>query len=313
MITESLTFDDVCIVPSYSEIESRNDVDISVTLKEGFSYATPIIVANMKATANYAMLRKVLRIGGLCLLHRFDTVENICTLYEDLIAGDIAGKEHVGVSLGVKDDDKDNFLTYWYGYGVKIFCLDIAHGHCKRMLDMIDFIKRIAPNCLLIAGNVATGEGALDLWNAGADVVKAGLANGSVCSTKINTGVNVGQVTTLMQCAQYKQFSLLDRPLISDGGIRYPGDVTKAMVYADMVMVGGIAGKCFEAEDTFEGSSTFKKNYVEGVSIKPTKLYSVEELYKSLHEGLRSGMSYVGARSIEELHRKYITWVKVER
>jgi IMP dehydrogenase len=222
----------------------------------------------------------------------------------------------IGFSVGVKDEYKDHVRRF-SDYGYKIFCIDIAHGDSDRGVDMTTWIRTHYPETLIISGNVATGEGAKRLWNAGADVVKVGVGPGSLCTTRIETGNGVPQLTALIDVAKARleQEDAHDQHpyyIISDGGIKNAGDMVKALCFSDMVMAGNVFAGSKETPGTvlsimgktykeYKGSSTHKTNHVEGVAaIVPTK-GSFNSILNKLLEGLRSGCSYQGAHKLIEL------------
>lgn len=323
MILEGLTFDDVLLIPQHSTIESRSKIDVSITI-EGLTFLHPVIPANMKTITGAEMAWQIIDSGGLAILHRFMPIEEQLAIAEDITdsGNDLISKWRFSVSIGVKEEDKDHVKKFW-NIGVNIFCIDIAHGDSRQCLDMILWMKKEYPNSFLIAGNVATGPAAQRLWEAGADIVKVGIGPGSLCSTRIETGNGVPQLTALMDVAK-TQASLrqLEKvkpikkqktfPFISDGGIKSAGDVVKALCFADMVMVGNVFAGCTETPGqimsidgrTFKeyvGSSTYKTTHIEGVAaIVPTK-GRFKNILTKLLEGLRSGCSYQGASNLEDL------------
>lgn len=320
MIREGLTFDDVLLVPQYSDIGSRSkDVDISV--KWGcLHFAHPVIPANMKTVTGRDMAFKIIKSGGLAILHRFMEESEQVRIAREVF--DDHGNENFAVSVGVKANDKE-MVGLFRDAGVRIICIDIAHGDSKHCVDMVSWIKAKYSDMFVIAGNVATGSGARRLWEAGADVVKVGVGPGSLCTTRIETGNGVPQLTALMDVADtQQQLIALEKtrsntkkrayPFISDGGIKSAGDIVKALCFADMVMIGNLFAGCEEAPGKrividrveykeYVGSSTHKTNHIEGVAaLVPYKGVFTDVLTKLL-EGLQSGCSYQGARNLNDL------------
>lgn len=322
MIREGLTFDDVLLVPQHSDIKSRSkDVDISV--KWGaLHFDHPIIPANMKTVTGEELAVQVIKSGGLAILHRFMDEKEQLLIANKLF--DDHGNEHLAMSVGVKASDKE-MVTRFREAGIRIVCIDVAHGDSDMCMEMISWIKSKYPDMFVIAGNVATGEGARRLWQSGADVVKVGVGPGSLCTTRVQTGNGVPQLTALMDVAEVqRQLNELERTrhypgekrrhfrIISDGGIKEAGDVVKALCFADMVMAGNIFAGCLETPGRrveidkivykeYVGSSTHKTNHIEGVAaLVPTKGSYVSVL-TTLLEGLTSGCSYQGAHNLEEL------------
>jgi IMP dehydrogenase len=325
MIREGLTFDDVLLVPQHSAVDSRAKVDLSINWA-ALRFDHPIIPANMQTITGARMAGAVIESGGLAILHRFMPWEEQIKTAKELVTK--YGNKNLAVSIGVKNSDQD-MISRFAEVGVRMVCIDIAHGDSHQCSEMVDWIKNrteINPGMFVIAGNVATGEGARRLWEAGTNVVKVGVGPGSLCTTRIETGNGVPQLTALMDVAKVQR-EMLDRyrargidsfldkrtlPFIADGGIKNAGDIVKALCFADMVMVGNIFAGCVETPGdvksidgrTFKeyvGSSTHKTNHVEGVAaIVPTK-GRFEDILTRLLEGLQSGCSYQGAHSLAEL------------
>ncbi len=323
MIREGLTFDDVLLVPKHSEVRSRSDVDLSV--KWGaLDYSMPIIPANMKTIISREMAEIMVKGRGLAILHRFMPIQEQLDIAEDLVDLYDHGARYLAVSVGVKAEDRVNVQKF-IDVGVKLFCIDIAHGDSSQCVEMTNWIKSNYPNdSFVIAGNVATGEGARRLWQAGANVVKVGIGPGSLCTTRIETGNGVPQLTALMDVAEVQRqlialWKTKDEgnvtrqfPFISDGGIKSAGDIVKALCFADMVMVGNVFAGCEETpgkiltvdgipHKEYAGSSTHKTNHVEGVSALVPCKGKFNDILTNLVEGLRSGCSYQGAKDLKVL------------
>jgi IMP dehydrogenase len=329
---EGLTFDDVLLVPQYSEVESRSKVDLSV--KWGaLKFEHPIIPANMLTVTGQDMAWAVVESGGLAILNRFIAPKEQIDIAEDLMEETPSrvcpsAKNHFAVSVGVQATDKE-MVKNFYDVGVRLFCVDVAHGDSKNCSDMVSWIKANY-NVFVIAGNVATGSGARRLWDAGANVVKVGVGPGSLCTTRIETGNGVPQLSALMDVdiARNELIALWKTrdaatdpetrttrkfPVIADGGIKSAGDVVKALCLADMVMVGNLFAGCDEAPGNrmygadgsyykeYVGSSTHKTSHVEGVAAMVPYRGSYQQVLTKLLEGLRSGCSYQGASNLGEL------------
>lgn len=335
MILEGLTFDDVLLIPQHSTVDSRSKIDISV--KWGCChFEHPIIPANMKTVTGQEMALHVIKSGGLAILHRFMDPKEQVSIAETIT--DDHGNEHFAVSVGVKAKDRE-LLEEFYNIGIRMVCIDVAHGDSKLCVDMVSWIKKNKPHMTIIAGNVATAEGAERLWRAGAHAVKVGVGPGSLCTTRIETGNGVPQLTALMDVSDRKHKIKLapiihdnmlmsgikdlainpppikmDSPMyiIADGGIKSAGDVVKALCFADMVMVGNLFAGCEETPGEkmimdgvtykkYVGSSTHKANHIEGIAALVPYSGNYQQVLTKLLEGLRSGCSYQGAHSLEEL------------
>ena len=246
---------------------------------------------------------------------------------------DQTGRLLVGAAVGVKGDFLERTETL-LDAGADVIVVDIAHGHSDNAINAVKMIKKAFPNCELIAGNVATGNGSKDLIRAGVDAVKVGVGSGSICITRVITGSGVPQVTAVIDSAEVTKD--YDIPIISDGGIRTSGDATKALAAgASSVMVGSLFGgtdespgktlvkngkkfKMYRGMASFyaslgrkyreEGSQVIESDdlndYVpEGVEAMVSYKGSVVDIIRQLVGGLRSGLSYCGAKTIVEMQK----------
>jgi len=251
---------------------------------------------------------------------------------------DELGRLRVGAAVGTGPDTKDR-VDALVSVGVDVIAIDTAHGHSKRVLETVEFIKSTYPNLEVIAGNVATAEGALDLIKAGADAVKVGVGPGSICTTRIVAGVGVPQLTAIRWAYEVaKEYGV---PIIADGGIKYSGDIVKALAMgASSVMLGNLLAGTEEApgETVYYQGRAYKVYRGMGslgamMSRRSADRYGQEKMEKFVPEGiegrvpyrgrlsdviyqlvggLRSGMGYVGAKNLEELRQRAkfvrITW-----
>lgn len=169
-IKDGLTYDDLLLVPQYSDIDSRSDVDLGVSIN-GLQFKHPLIPANMQSITGEKMAEVVIKSGGLAILHRFMPFEEQLDIVDRLGSRVLNVMDYLAVSIGIKYEDKLNIKRF-YDIGVRIFCIDIAHGDSKHAIEMTQWIRDHYEKAIIIAGNVATGSGATRLWKAGADVVK---------------------------------------------------------------------------------------------------------------------------------------------
>lgn len=311
---EQYCFDDVLLVPQYSEIESRKDIDISAEIAD-IKLRTPIISANMDSITEEAMAEAMHECGGLGILHRYSPAEKI----ESQIRYLHSVSAPIVPSVGINVYDK-TFIKKLIGSGVSIsaVCLDIAHGHCRRAEEMIKFLKDLGLQ--VIAGNVATLDGAFDLAEDGADAIKVGIGPGSLCTTRIVTGSGVPQLSAIMDIRYIKK----EHPnvkIIADGGIKSSGDIVKALAAgADAVMIGRMFAGCKETpgevikgKKVYRGMASFSAQMdfqgevhgtPEGEAIFVDAKGSVKDIVKELSDGIRSGLSYSGATNIKDLQKK---------
>lgn len=331
-IKESYTFDDLLLVPKYSTVTSRSDVNLSVRINQGnesYMFNTPIVPANMASISGLEMARFMIEQNGLAIVHRFQSIEDQLSILDSLknIGALYVPCDHVAFSVGVQRADKNN-LEKLVAAGLKIVCIDIAHCDSKLGIDMCRYIKATYKDMLIIAGNVATGDAAVRLWEAGATIVKSSVGGGSLCTTRIETGCGVPTLSAIMDLAEAKKTYNLTSPeryvyIMADGGIRNAGDCCKSLCFADMVMCGNIFAGTDEAPGEivtinekqykrYNGSSTHKSNHIEGVTALMPLKGPAQKVLNKLHEGLRSGCAYQNAHDLKWL-KKDPQFIKVSQ
>jgi IMP dehydrogenase len=313
------TFDDVVLIPQRSNIKSRSQVDISSCLDHGgyVCLETPIISANMDTITEDKMAIAMHEAGGLGILHRYTNVYQtkkwICT---------IKTKGAIAIpSIGISSEDIDKALAY-LDCGASGICVDIAYANNYHALN---FIEKLAGLMLmykpgiLIAGNVCTANGAQNLIGSGANIIKVGVGNGSLCTTRVVTGHGVPQLTALSEIDAYRKNNKYDFAIISDGGCKNSGDIVKALACgADACMSGNLFAGCDEtpgeiidgfkhyqgmasrrAQEGFKG--LVNNSMPEGVDRKVKAKGPVKNIMQQLAGGIRSGLSYSGAHNLFEL------------
>lgn len=343
---DALTFDDVLLVPQYSEI-TPDMADVSTKLTNTFKMNVPFLSAAMDTVSEHKLVTALALAGGLGVIHKnmsiadqakevemvknyeFDNEKNKRALI------DKKGRLCVGAAIGVTADMMDRVHALM-DVGVDVFVLDSAHGDSKNIINAIKNLRLEYPSMELIAGNVATYEGALDLMKAGASAVKVGMGPGSICTTRIIAGIGVPQLQAVMDCARASKE--MNVPIIADGGIKYSGDVVKALAAgANTVMLGGLFATCEEAPgDIYESNGKKYRTYrgmgsIEAMAKGSTDRYfqtghkkfvaegvqgivevktTVEELVFQLIGGLKAGMGYCGSKDIPTLQEKG-TFIKI--
>lgn len=305
---EGLCFSDVLLVPNFSKVKSRSNVDLSVKMGS-FKFSHPIIPANMKTISGELMCVVNSKRGGLSIFHRFDDIKTQLKTISYLKSLKLL--DNFSISVGIKEEDKEN-LKKFNELGIKIVCIDIAHGDSQGCLDMIAHIKSNYPNLFIIAGNIATSKAAKALWNEGAQAVKVGVGGGAICSTRIETGNGVPQLTALMDISELRNLHYKDKFIISDGGCNSAGDIVKALCFADMVMTGSLFAGCEQTPGTeveiegklykeYVGSSTHKTSHIEGIKSLVTVKGSYHTVLQKLLDGISSGCSYQGVDNLIDL------------
>lgn len=317
----ALTFDDVLLVPQYSDIKHRKDVDVSVKLHPKLTLDIPFISANMDTVTESKMAIAMAENGGLGVIHRFLTVKEEVT--------EVSKVKHrklkVGAAVGVKAGEIERAKALVKN-GVDVIILDIAHAHSKMAGDMLVALKKMT-RVPIIAGTVATAEGVEYLCKKGADIIKIGIGAGSACITRLVAGTGVPQITAIIEGV--KVAKKYHRPIIADAGMRTSGDVVKAIgAGASAIMSGNIFAGTDECPGkiliingkkykSYRGMASLaanvqrtdktveKKNYVaEGVDGLVAYKGEVSDVLIKFVGGLRSGISYSGARNIAEFHKK---------
>ena len=326
MFKKALCFDDVLLVPKYSNISSRKDIDISCDL--GFKkLELPIISSPMDTVTESHMAAALKEQGGLGIIHRYNSIEEQVKLVQqaNLLDPNFSqnkkiSRAGVGAAIGVTGDYLDRAIAL-SEIGVRMVCIDIAHGHHRLMREAISKIKNSIPHLHIMAGNVATLDGFNFLADAGADSIKIGIGGGSICSTRIETGHGMPTLQSVLECSNTDREALL----IADGGIKNSGDIVKALAAgADAVILGSLLSGTKETPGSVKTSPTgtryksyrgmaskaaqvaWKGSYSsnEGVSRSVPYRGSVVDIINDLERGIRSGFSYSGCKNLCELHSK---------
>jgi IMP dehydrogenase len=296
-----LSYDDVMIKPQRSGVDSRSDVTLSMSLTPSIMIDVPVIAAPMDSVCGTDMASVMNRAGATGFVHRFidSPVEHAAAI------NSIEEPPRVGV-IGINGSSIERaHKLYSHCSKLDAFCVDVAHGHLEKALETVEFVSEQYPDIDLIAGNVATGSGASDLFGAGADTVKVGIGPGGACTTREKTGVGVPQITAVRRAADEAGEN---QYIIADGGVRSPGDVAKAIVAgADTVMIGSYFAGCPESpmDNMIRGMASSeaqqdngKSNIVEGGVKSVEKVDSAMSKVRELSEGLASAASYCGAESL---------------
>ncbi len=350
-----LTFDDVLLVPQRSNIRSRKDISLETQLTRRLRLGMPIVAANMDTVTEAEMAAAMAIMGGAGIIHRFLSVDvqaemvsrakaKATAAIEAMAAnGNGAGRPAivvgrspiVGAAVGTDHDAIDRSAAL-VAAGADVLVLDIAHGHADHAIETVRHLKAAFPGTEVIAGNVATRAGAEELVAAGADAVKVGVGPGGVCTTRLVAGVGVPQLTAIADCSRLTDADGNLVPVIADGGIRYSGDIAKALAAgASSVMIGSLFAGTTESPGEVEQSSRglvkrvrgmasfealearaarsgahadadaseeyFEQRAAEGVEGTVPYQGKVGRVVGRLLGGVRSGMSYSNARSIPEL------------
>lgn len=311
-MNKELHYHDVLLLPNKAVVNSRSEVDTSITLGN-FTFKLPVVPANMKTIIDFNLAKWLCQNKYFYVMHRFGI--NIPEFIDQ-----IRKVGPISISVGVNDDSKQMIKEL---ASVELFphyiTIDIAHGYCQKMQEMIGFIKKNCPNTFVIAGNVCTAEATEALNDWGADAVKCGIGSGLSCITKLQTGFSRPQFTAVLECAKVSKV-----PIIADGGVLENGDIAKALVAgAKMVMAGGILAAFEESpgrkiiypdgrivKEYFGSASEHNKGakeYVEGRKIELPFRGSIVDKYKELDQSLRSSISYAGGTNLDAFNS--VKWI----
>lgn len=337
-----LTFDDVLLIPAASDVLPQ-DIDLKVKLSDQIHLNLPIISAGMDTVTEHKMAIAMAKLGGLGVIHKnmsvnaqVNEVQKVKAqkpnLSKELLAAvDDQGLYLVAAAVGVTDNTIER-AKQLINAGANAIVVDTAHGHSAGVIRKVKELRQTFPQTTLIAGNVATAAGTKALYEAGVDVVKVGIGPGSICTTRVVAGIGVPQVTAVMDAATIAQ--QYHKTIIADGGIKYSGDLVKALAAGgDAVMLGSMLagtaeapGKIFEkdgkkykeyrgmgslaAMDQKNGSkdryfqsevNDSRKLVPEGIEGIVSYKGEVSDIVYQLEGGLRSGMGYTGSKTIQEL------------
>jgi GMP reductase len=328
-----LDFKDVLIRPKRSTLKSRSEVNLvrEYTFKHSkFKWkGVPIIAANMDHTGTIAMAQSLAKHGLLTAIDKFITVEGWLRFQEQ----QPAAVPYTFLSSGIGQHDFETLKTLVAKVNTPFICLDVANGYTQNFVDFVRRSRESFPEKTIMAGNVVTAEMAEELIISGADIIKVGIGPGSVCTTRLKTGVGYPQLSAIIECADAVHG--LGGQLCADGGCTAPGDVAKAFAAgADFVMLGGmLAGhdEC-DGEIVQKGDKIFKRFYgmssaeamtrhrggvvdyraSEGRSVDVPYRGPVENTILDILGGIRSTCTYVGAQRLKELSKR-TTFVRVSQ
>lgn len=335
LMQEALTFDDCLLVPQHSTVlpdQASTETSITKLIK----ISVPLVSAAMDTVSEANLAIALARAGGVAIIHRANTPEEQTDQVRTVKKENLL----VGAAVGVGEDSLTRVESL-VNTGVDFIAVDTAHGHSQKVIDKVAEIKSKHPNIQLIAGNIVTASAAEALIKAGADGLKVGVGPGSICTTRIVAGVGVPQLTAIISVSEVAKKHGI--PVIADGGIRYSGDIVKALAAgASAVMLGSLFAGTNEAPgETFESNGKIYKHYrgmgsigamlknggdryfqkaqsdekkiiSEGVEGAVLSKGSIADTVYQLVGGIKSGFGYVGAKDIKDLWEK-AEFVKVSK
>jgi len=316
----ALSFDDVLLVPSYNDVASRSDVSLDTEVA-GIHLRTPIIAANMPSVCEYDMADAMGYLGGIGIVHRMQPILRQC----DQVAQNVM--YNTGAAIGIGDDWQERTESL-LGAMANIICLDVAHGHQERVMEVaLEFLDRYDSS--LIIGNIATAAAAADFANQISPIdhsrvaLKVGVGGGSVCTTRIKTGFGMPTLQSVMDV--YEALDAMDSEIsiIADGGLKSSGDIVKALAAgADAVMLGsllagtkeapgdvikddktGLKYKVYRGAASYGAKESFSgaTEYVEGAERLIDYKGAVQKTITSLRDGISSALTYCGVDNLTDL------------
>jgi IMP dehydrogenase len=343
MNKHALTYDDIQLVPAYSNIKSRQTINLNTLVSRRYGLINPLVASPMDTVCELDMAFKMFLMGGVGCIHRFMSMdeqsEQIKMLKYKIYGEGFEGPfEDWGImyddwhaeikqipimaAIGVSEEDKIR-ATKLVEAGANILVIDVAHGHHQNVIDVVKWCKQnpLFEKVDIIAGNIATIEAAMDLEAAGADGLRVGIGGGSLCTTRIKTGFGVPNVSCISDIAR-----IANVPIMADGGIRTSGDIAKALaVGANTIMIGSlIAGTSETPGQIIETKNGLYKKYrglasletkaihgqaqrnVEGESTIIPYKGGVKYIITNLLDGVKSALSYAGANSLQNYHPDYV-------
>ena len=340
----ALTYDDIQLVPSFSNIKSRQSINLNTLVSRRYGLLNPIVASPMDTVCEYDMALKMAQLGGVGCIHRFMSITHQCDIVEELFNKIYDDTEQLSIAqdwgimwdtwhaemklvpimaaIGVQEEDKKRAIDL-VSSGANILLIDVAHGDHQNVIDMIHWCKtqEKLQHVDIIAGNIATAEAAELLETYGADGLRVGIGGGSLCTTRIKTGFGVPNVTSLEDVINVSTV-----PVMADGGIRSSGDISKALsLGADNVMLGSLLagtdespGKILETSKglykRYRGSASLetkvthgqKSRNVEGESTTIPYKGGVKFIVNGLLDGVKSALSYAGADELRFFYPEYV-------
>lgn len=324
---QALTYDDIQLIPNYSDVQTRQNIDLTTAVSRNWSINIPIVGSCMDTVTEYEMAATLMEMGGVGCIHRFMSIEEQVAQVKKLVAyrdTDLT-LSHLPImaAVGVVGDYLDRAVEL-ENAGCNIILVDVAHGHHSNMEVALAELKAHLTEGItdVIAGNIATAEAAEDLIAWGADGLRVGIGGGSLCTTRVKTGFGVPNVTSIEEV--FKVAEGAGVPIMADGGIKSSGDIAKALaVGADCVMVGSLLAGTKESPGAiletpqglykrYRGSASLetkvthgqKARNVEGESTTIPFKGGVKFIVNGLTDGVRSAFSYAGSDNIIDYYTR---------
>ncbi len=322
-----LSYDDVLLIPQYSKVESRSDVDLSTKISDKLTLNIPLVSTKMDTVTGVQMAIEIGKLGGIGILPRFESIND----QADKVSQIKKHIKNVAAAIGIKEGffDRADALVK---AGANVIDIDVAHGHLEKTIEVTNMIKqRFGDKITLLSGISSTYECAADLYHAGADCVLSGVGAGATCITRVQTGCGVPSITSLLETARASK--KYKKTFMTDAGVKSSGDVVKALACGSSAAVigylfagtdeapGKIILKNGQKYKEYSGSASLSQKHlqieknpelknkafsrhVEGVGGLVPYRGKVSDVVENLLAGIRSGFSYCGASNLKELWEK---------
>lgn len=320
LLNNDICFDDILMVPQYSEVVSRSSVDFKMPIG-GYTWLDlPIIASPMDTVCEKDMAIAIAESGGIGIIHRFMSVKDQIKMVKEVFNYNNLGL-NVGAALSTNFIEEN--VIQLIKAGASMLLIDTANGHNKMAIDATIRLKSIVgDNVHVMAGNVSTAEGYIALDTAGADSVRVGIGGGSMCTTRIVSGHGIPTLSSIINVREARDKFNLNAGIVADGGIRNTGDMVKAFAAgADSVMLGSMLAGTDESPGSlhFEGDKKFKSfrgmaskeankdkdiAVAEGISTMIPYKGSVKDIIKDIKGGIGSGCSYSGVDFLHDLYKE---------
>jgi len=319
----SLTYDDIQLVPAYSEIESRRTIDLTTQISRHYSLRMPLIASPMDTVCDSTMAIAMAKAGGAGCIHRFMSIEDqVCQVKIIRHSAYTFPETPTMAAIGANGDYLERAQEL-VKIGANVLVIDVAHGHHILVKEALNKLKASLPSTVdVVAGNIATAKAAIDLQEWGADALRVGIGGGSLCTTRIKTGFGVPNVSSLVEVIEVSNV-----PVWACGGIRTSGDIAKALaIGASAVVLGSLLAGTKESPGMvidrgtqglfkrYRGAASLETKITHGISERNVEGEStvvpfkggVKYVVEGLLDGVRSALSYAGAANLGEYAPDYV-------
>lgn len=320
LFENALSYDDINLIPEFSDVESRKLIDLTAQFTTNYKIRIPLVASPMDTVCDSEMAIVMAELGGVGCIHRFMSIEEQVNEIKKVKRAEERNNYPIVAAIGVNGDYFERAQELVTA-GANVLLLDVAHGYHAFVKEALTNLKNnLSSRVDIIAGNIATAKAATELQAWGADALRVGIGGGSLCTTRIKTGFGVPNITSLMDVAKVATV-----PVLACGGIRSSGDIAKALaIGADSVILGSLLAGTKEAPGQiietqrglykrYRGAASLETKSIHGQEIRNVEGEStivpfkggVKFIVDGLLDGLRSALSYAGAKNLDNFNPKY--------